>query len=523
MVDFGTNHARASSGKRVEATRDDSNMSLHAEKKSKAEVDLVVMGSLGDLSRRKLFPALYQLRLSKLIPDSFRIIAVTRSKVSKQEFEQGLLPFVVEMAEEAALDSDVEKPPQWESFISLVELVKMDLTEAEDFAKLHRFLDQRSQAERIFYLAIPPNLYGVVANHLKQKQCVHQASRVVLEKPIGHDLKSATSIHESIIDTFTEDQIFRIDHYLGKETVQNIMALRFANTVLEPLWCAQHIEYMQITVAETVSVGSRAGYYDSAGALRDMVQNHLLQLLCIVAMEPPAQMSAYAVRDEKLKVLHSLRPIQANDVVQKTVRGQYFDLHGLGEPSYRNEPGVDPESDTETFVALKTEVDNWRWAGMPIYLRTGKCMKQQHSEVVIQFKEVPHKLFHNSGSIMSANRLMITLQPEERIRLTLNGKSPGKGMHLAPLVLNLDGASRQRKRHWDAYERLLMDVIHADLTLFMREKDIETAWSWVDPILEGWQRLGHPTVVYAPGTWGPLESDHLLAKDGYIWHNPDAY
>ena len=482
--------------------------------------DLVVMGSLGDLARRKLFPALYQLVQSKAFDQPIRILAITRSKTNREHFSQALLPFVLGLSSAESADSTPKPPEDWQAFLGCFELIDIELNQPTSYWPLAKALQQKPQADRIFYLAVPPDLYGTVTHALGQAQCIHQQSRVVLEKPIGKDLTSAKQINQMVTEYFHEDQIFRIDHYLGKETVQNIMALRFANTILEPIWCAQHIEYMQITVAESIDVGARIEYYEQAGALRDMIQNHLLQLLCIVAMEPPATLKPHAVRDEKIKVLRALRPIRAHDVIQKTVRGQYFDLHGHGSPSYRQTPGVDPESDTETFVAIKTELDNWRWAGMPIYLRTGKCLKQRHSEIVIQFKELPHKLFPDRNSIMAANRLSISLQPEESIQLALNGKAPGRGMHLTPLTLNLVDNPQLKKRPWDAYERLLLDIIHADLTLFMREQDITSAWQWVDPIIHGWKTYSHAAVAYAPGSWGPLESDQMLARDGYIWHNP---
>ncbi|MES2662950.1 MAG: glucose-6-phosphate dehydrogenase [Pseudomonadota bacterium] len=476
-------------------------------------VDIVVFGSQGDLSKRKLIPALFQLFLKGVLSPHNRIVAITRHTIDQTILLEAFRASTIQPTTSA------EHAARWPEFAQHIFPIVCDLEVAESYSALSEFLNT-TQSIRIFYFSIPPNLFGTVAKLLKLKNCIHYDSRVVVEKPLGHDFKSAEITNATLAQTFPEDKTFRIDHYLGKETVQNIMALRFANTILEPLWCADRIDYIQITVAETVPVGNRAGYYERTGALRDMVQNHLLQLLCIVAMEPPARLTPYAVRDEKLKVLHSLRPILSHDVVEKTVRGQYCDLQGVG-PSYRNEPGVAEDSDTETFVALKAQVDNWRWAGMPIYLRTGKCLKQRRSEIVIQFKEVPHDLFSNTRS-MSANRLTILLQPEESIRLRLNGKSPGKGMNLEPLMLNLDSGNRANRKSWEAYERLLLDVIQGDLTLFMRRTDIEAAWQWIDPIIEGWQSRGHQSLPYTAGSWGPVESDQLLAQDSHIWHNPDS-
>jgi len=478
-------------------------------------LDLIVFGSLGDLAKRKLFPSLFALFQKKVLPTDLRIISVVRTEVTLEEF-------AIQTSEYLKSDGVENLQQAWQDFVKHIQVLQMELDAADDYKRLAKLFKDKDERVRVFYLAIPPSLFGPVAEHLGDKKCVTDITRVVVEKPLGHDLKSAKAINAQLSRTFKEEQTYRIDHYLGKETVQNIMALRFGNTILEPLWRNNRIEYIQITVAESLAIGSRAGYYDHTGALRDMVQNHLLQLLCIVAMEPPAQLNAFSVRDEKLKVLQSLRPIQSHDVVNQTIRGQYFDLHNKGEPCYRKEPGVKEDSSTETFVALKVMIDNWRWAGMPIYLRTGKCLKQQCSEIVIQFKTVPHKLFPNTSSMMFANRLVISLQPKETIKLLLNGKSPGRGMNLQPIVLNLDADSRANKtKQWDAYERLLLDVMEGDLTLFMRENDITAAWEWIDPILEGWEKTGQPALPYVANSWGPMEANQLLARDGYIWHNPD--
>ena len=480
-------------------------------------LDLVVFGSQGDLAKRKLFPSLFALFCKQVLPKDLRIISVLRRPVTHEEFVADITSYIKPVNGEATVNQEL-----WAEFTQKIQLLEMELDKPEDYKKLAKTL--KDDRIRVFYLAIPPSIYGEVAQHLGDKKCVNNNTRVVVEKPLGHDLKSAEHILDQLAKTFKEEQTYRIDHYLGKETVQNIMALRFGNTILEPLWKNTHIEYIQITVAESLAVGTRAGYYDNTGALRDMVQNHLLQLLCIVAMEPPAQLNAFSVRDEKLKVLQSLRPIQSHDVLNQTVRGQYYDLQGKGGPCYRNEPGVKEDSQTETYVALKVMIDNWRWAGMPIYLRTGKCMKDQASEIVIQkLGNVPHKLFNNTGSMMSANKLVISLQPKETIKLYLNGKSPGRGMNLEPIVLNLDSDNRSKKtKNWDAYERLILDVMEGDLTLFMRENDIKAAWEWIDPILEGWDKFGQQSAPYTAGSWGPMEADQLLARDGYIWHNPES-
>lgn len=473
-------------------------------------IDLVVFGASGDLSQRKLFPALFQLFIDRHLAEPVHIIAITRSKMTRKAFLTLITPNCAQRQDCQAHLAD---------FFNKITLLQIDLDQQEQLLKLRQIL--RADACWIYYLAVPPPVFAPVVKGLSQQGCINVASRVVVEKPIGQDAFSAAAIQQCLSGAFDEAQIFRIDHYLGKETVQNIMALRFGNAILEPLWRAERIDYMQITVAEALGVENRGDYYDRSGALRDMVQNHLLQLLCICTMEPPAQLSAYAVRDEKLKVLSALRPITPMDVVHKTVRGQYrANTHQKNSLAYVDEVGVHPYSTTETFVALKVEIENWRWAGMPIYLRTGKKMQRQHSEIVIQFKEVPHKLFRHSPSNLLSNRLVITLQPEEKIRLFLNTKAPGRGMSLDSVALNLDLKDTTKQRRWDAYERLIVDILQGDLTLFMREKEVAEAWKWVDPIIQGWQQWMPAPEPYVAGSWGPVASDQLLARDGHIWHNP---
>ncbi len=473
-------------------------------------VNFVVFGATGDLSTKKLFPSLYRLFLEKALPKSFQMICVVRSTLSHEHF--------VKLIEKNCTSKE-KNPEHFKTFAQLISITVLNINQTNSFKTLSTQL--ATHMLNILYFAVPPTLYGQLTSGLAKTGCLSNSTRVVVEKPIGNNLETATQINKKLTQYFNETQIFRIDHYLGKETVQNIMALRFGNAILEPLWCAERIQYIQITVAEDIGVESRGPYYDSTGALRDMVQNHLLQLLCIVTMEPPAQINAYAVRDEKLKVLHALRPIQPNDVVTKTARGHYIqDSYQMNQMSYINETGVDPLSQTETFVAIKTEIDNWRWAGMPIYLRTGKRLRNRHSEIIIQFKEVPHKLFGHTSSHLLANRLSINLQPEENIKLFLNAKTPGKGMNLEPMALNLDLTSHSKSRRWEAYERLIIDIIQGDLTLFMREKDVLSAWQWIDPIILGWQQYMPQPEPYIIGSWGPVAADQLLARDGYIWHNP---
>lgn len=476
------------------------------------KTDLIILGSTGDLAKKKLFPSLFKLFKEHALPNDFKVVAVTRAPTAKEVLGESIMAHCIESPEDKSL---------FDSFLAIVTLVAIEINDESAFSVLHTAM--RPETTRIFYFAVSPSLYGKIAHALKSTGCINPYARVVVEKPLGSNLESARAINAELTASFNEAQIFRIDHYLGKETVQNIMALRFGNAIFEPLWNGDRIEYIQITAAEQVGVSDRGEFYDRTGALRDMVQNHLLQLLCIVAMEPPAQLSPLAVRNEKLKVLYSLRPIEGEAVAKKTIRGQYsaFGLpYDSARCSYIDEAGVLPDSVTETFVALKVELDNWRWAGMPVYLRTGKALKSRYSEIVIQFKDVPHSLFKNASSGLFANRLVIRLQPEESIRFFINAKSPGRGMTLEPMALNLDLTTSHKKRRWQAYERLLMDVIQGDLTLFMREKDIEAAWSWIDPIISGWhQHMPNPD-PYLMGSWGPVSADQLLALDGFIWHNP---
>jgi glucose-6-phosphate 1-dehydrogenase len=321
--------------------------------------------------------------------------------------------------------------------------------------------------------------------------------------------------------SFSEEQIYRIDHYLGKETVQNLMALRFGNMLFEPLWRRGRIQHVQITVGEQIGVGSRGQFYDQTGALRDMVQNHLLQLLCILAMEPPANIAADSVRDEKLKVLRALRPLAGNDVAEKTVRGQYKAGAAAGSPvvGYLEEAGIPADSVTETFVSLKVEIESWRWAGVPFYLRTGKRLQESLAEIVVTFEDVPHEIFEKSNRAHSNNRLVIRLQPDENIMLTILAKKPGGGMNLKPVSLNLNLANTAKQRHLDAYERLLMDIVQGNLTLFMRRDELDAAWRWIDPIREAWQQQDEKPKTYTAGTWGPAASSALIERDGFSWND----
>ncbi len=479
-----------------------------------APFDYVVFGGTGDLSQRKLLPALYFRDRDRQIPDDARIIAVSRAPLDRQGFIDKFAPAVRGFIGEGEIEDEA-----WDRFLARLHHVQVDATGDNGWSDLASVLADGAHRVRVFYLATAPDLFGPISRRLQAAGLVTKDSRVVLEKPIGRDLASARLINDEVGAVFAERQVFRIDHYLGKETVQNLLALRFANSMFEPLWNSASIDHVQITVAETVGAGQRAGYYDKSGAMRDMIQNHLLQLLCLVAMEPPARVDKDAVRDEKLKVLRALKPIPETEIGQLTVRGQYKAgaIDGQSVAGYLEELGG--PSQTETFVALKAEVENWRWAGVPFYLRTGKRMHQKASEIVIQFRPVPHSIFPRDAGEIAPNRLIVRLQPNEGIRLQLVTKDPGPGgLRLRPATLNLSFAEAFKMRYPDAYERLLMDVVRGNPTLFMRRDEVEAAWTWVEPILDAWERRGETPKPYTAGTWGPAASIALIERDGRTWH-----
>ena len=474
-------------------------------------LDMIIFGGMGDLAVRKLLPALYMAHLHGNLPPGTRIVSTGRQEFDRNAYlafvEEKSRPFIAEanFADEA-----------WRGFLQLLEFVRVDVQQ-DDLTALAAA--SRAGAERVFYLATAPSLFTTICDKLAAAGMVDPQARVVLEKPLGRDLASAVEINEAVGRHFQESQIYRIDHYLGKETVQNLMVLRFGNSILEPLWRAPNIASVQITVAEEVGVGSRAGFYDSAGAMRDMVQNHLLQLLCIVAMEPPTSLAPDAVRDEKLKVLRSLRRFNLASIARDTVRGPYTrGVSGNQEvQGYLEEPNVPAGSSTETFVALRAFIDTWRWSKVPFYLRTGKRMARRSSKIVIEFANPPFSLFPEYQQGGAANRLVIELQPEEAIKLQLMAKEPGSGMHMQQVALNLDLQSAFPQRRAEAYERLLIDVVRGRLTHFMRRDELEAAWEWADPIIDGWSTLAEHPRPYAAGTWGPAESFALLARDGASW------
>jgi glucose-6-phosphate 1-dehydrogenase len=478
------------------------------------DFDLVLFGGGGDLAMRKLLPALYALDRNNDLPSDARIVCVGRHDWTLTQF----LNVVSENAKPHIAPS-ILTSDSWEAFCKRFAYVSLDATDASTYKVLIDALRNDASMTRVFYLATPPTLFATICGNLDECGLASPNSRVVLEKPLGRDLASAKQINIEVGRVFSESQIFRIDHYLGKEAVQNLLALRFGNILFEPLWRREWISDVQITIAEEIGVGNRMGYYESSGALRDMMQNHLLQLLCIVAMEPPLSVTPDAVRDEKLKVLRSLTPFTPATLAQNVVRGQYRSGHvaGVPVPGYRKEPGADPYSRTETFVAVKAEIDTWRWAGVPFYLRTGKRMADQLAEIVVRFKSIPHSIFAQSTGTFQPNCLVIRLQPDDGLQLNLMAKTPGDGMRLKPVELELDFSETFRAPRMDAYERLLLDVLRGQLTLFMRSDELEAAWEWVEPILEYWQQSETEPMPYTAGTWGPAAASALIGRDGLQW------
>jgi glucose-6-phosphate 1-dehydrogenase len=477
--------------------------------------DLVFFGGTGDLTWRKLMPALFQaFRHGKLPPDG-RILSVARDEQNDEKYRAWLRERFQEVVHEKR-PSDEE----FERFAQLVHYRRMDLSQPEDYQKLKRWLEERNADTAVLYLATSPHLFPVICSQLGAVGLNGPRIRIVLEKPLGHDLASAQEINRVVRSVYSETQAFRIDHYLGKPAVQNLMALRFGNALFEPLWRRESIANIQITLAEDLGVGTRGDFYDRTGALRDMIQNHALQLLTMVAMEPPSRMDADAIRDEKLKVLRSLKPFTDESVARDVVRGQYRKGTSAGKPvpGYLEETKVPAGSKTETFVALRTEVENWRWAGVPFYLRTGKRLAARDAQIVVNFRPTPHSIF---PGINQPNKLVIKLQPEDGLELhLLAAKGAGQQESLSPVFLDLDFDKAFAENRVGAYERLLLDAIAGRLNLFVRSDEQEQAWRWVEPVLEAWGRddsaSGGPR-PYAAGTWGPAAASALVARDGFAW------
>ena len=477
----------------------------------------LLFGATGDLARRMIFPSLYNLLSDGLLPDDFLIIASARTEMDDEAFREEVCAALKQFLPADRYDADIAA-----RFRAMILYQPVDSSNGAHFAELAERVDGRLERGISVYLSTPPSLFGPTAQGLADAGLLTPRTRIAMEKPIGKDLASSKVVNDSIGHLFAEEQIFRVDHYLGKETVQNLLALRFGNVMFEPLWNATAIDHVQITVAETVGLEGRVSYYDGVGALRDMVQNHILQILSILTMEPPARMDPTAVRDEKVKALRSLRPMTAETVKTHSVRGQYTPgaVGGQIVTGYADELGQ--PSDTETFVALKAHIDNWRWQGVPFYLRTGKRLPKRVTEIIIQFRCVPHSIFAGKGATMQPNRLVIGIQPEENITLSLMAKVPGldrEGIRLRQVPLNIamqDAFSGAVRRI--AYERLLLDLVEGDQTLFVRRDEVEAQWEWVDAIRAGWAADGLTPKTYTAGSWGPSAAIALAERDGVTWH-----
>ena len=478
--------------------------------------DLIIVGGTGDLAIRKLLPALYHIDQAGRFNRKSRIISLSRRDFSRDEY----LHFVLDGLKQHIPESRFNER-QWQCFAGKLHFRRLDAASESEWRCLKTRVDEHAGRIRVFYLAVSPDLYGAICSGLSNNDVINRQTRIVLEKPIGFSLTSAQLLNNQVGEIFSEEQIFRIDHYLGKETVQNLLALRFANSLFEPLWRGHYIDHVQITVAEDIGIGTRGRFYDTTGALRDMVQNHLLQLLCLVAMEAPVNLDQDEIRNEKLKVLTALKPITKDEIRTHTVRGQYINgaVAGRVVPSYLEDLDSKSTSHTETFVALKVELDNWRWANVPFYLRTGKRMTEKRSEIVVQFAPVPHLIFSTDEQPIP-NHLVIRLQPDEGIKLMLMTKRPGTdGFHLHSLPLNLSFAQAFATGSPDAYERLLLDIIQGTPALFMRRDEVETAWSWIDDIIDGWGRTRMRPENYIAGSWGPAGSDVLIGQDRRAWYH----
>ncbi len=480
--------------------------------------DLVFFGGTGDLVWRKLMPALFQAFRHGTLPEGGRIIGVGRDDLNDQQYRDNI------QAKFAQVDGD-KRPSddEFARFAALLCYVRMDLSKPEDYAALKARLDERRTESVVMYLSTAPSLFTTVCEQLAACGLNTPQTRIVLEKPLGHDLASNRAINAAVGKVFKEQQIFRIDHYLGKPSVQNLFALRFGNALFEPLWRREHIANIQITMAEELGVEKRGGFYESTGALRDMVQNHALQLLCAIAMEPPINAHADAIRDEKLKVLRALKSWTPETLSQHVIRGQYAagSVFGQAVPGYRDEQGVSPASNTETFVALRTEIANWRWAGVPFYIRTGKRMAAREAHIEINFRSTPHQIFQSPAG--QVNKLVIHLQPKDGLELHLFATGQSKrgagstNQSLTPVHLDLDFDSRFGSERVGAYERLLLDVLDGRLNLFVRSDEQEEAWRWVEPILQHWVSDPVGPRPYAAGTWGPSASSAMIARDGFCW------
>jgi glucose-6-phosphate 1-dehydrogenase len=485
---------------------------------------LVIFGASGDLTQRKLIPALYSLAYDGLLPAGQTIVGMARAEMTDDEFRKQMRAACEEHARVRPIDESL-----WQAFAAGLFYIQGEFADPATYARLREKLAEvdrtrGTEGRRIYYLAVPATLFGTIVEQLAREGMVVDEdredlyTRVIIEKPFGRDLETARELNRLAVMAFDESQVFRIDHYLGKETVQNLLVLRFANGMFEPFWNRQFIDHVQIVVSESIGVEKRGGYFDSAGITRDIIQNHMLQLVSLVAMEPPVAFEANAVRDEKVKVLRALRPLSITDAV----RGQYEEGSVLGEHAvaYRAEEHVDPQSTTETYAALKIFVDNWRWADVPFYVRAGKRLPKRVTDIAIHFRPAPSPLFSKLGMKMHANVLAIRIQPDEGISLKFDSKLPGPTVRTAPVSMEFRYATSFGAEPPEAYERLLLETMEGDATLFARRDEIETAWAWLDPLLEAWARDEAPLRLFPAGEWGPEAADELIEKDGRRWRRP---
>jgi glucose-6-phosphate 1-dehydrogenase len=482
---------------------------------------ITIFGATGDLTKRKLVPALYSLMQQRLLPAEFAILGFSRPEMSDAEFRSRMREAFEEYGDKESFDEAV-----WESFAGGLFYMAGDFSDAASFTKLRARLEELDAARdtggnRIFYLSTAPSFFGLISEQLGKAGLNHSRgwTRVIVEKPFGHDLETARALNQALAAVFDEEQVYRIDHYLGKETVQNLLVFRFANSIFEPLWNRQYIDHVQITNAEAIGVEGRGAYYEEAGVVRDMIQNHVFQVTSLIAMEPPANLSANSVRDEKIKAMQAVRPLTPEGAQMFAVRGQYGPGYVLGDqvPGYRQETGVSPESSTETFAALKLYFDNWRWAGVPFYIRSGKRLPKRVTEIAIQFKEVPHRLFTETDEPLEPNVLVIRIQPNEGITLRFGAKLPGQQMRIRWVNMDFRYGSSFGVHTPEAYERLLLDCILGDSTLYARRDMTERGWEIVTPLLEAWKQGARDFPNYEAGTWGPGAANELIERDGRHW------